>query len=91
MFKRYKSVAECRARKVTEKDGEEVITSSGSVHAAKGDYVVHTARDEGVTEVSVQDGESFEAGWKATSSSSSGGRQPKPKRRSASKKATAKR
>lgn len=69
----YHSRETVKARKVTNKDGEDVVTSRGAVHAAKGDYVVE--HDDGIT---VQQGAEFEARYKAPST-------PKKRAQSASK------
>lgn len=70
-FGKYKSVAECRARKITDEDGETIITANGAVHADHGSYEVHINRAEGVVEVTVVDGETFEKGWSASSGGTS--------------------
>jgi hypothetical protein len=70
----YHSKETVKARKVTDKDGESVVTSRGTVQAAKGDYVVH--HDDGVT---VQEAESFEARYK-TQTTKRANRRPAAKR-----------
>lgn len=90
-FQKYKSVSECRARKITDDEGETVVTANGAVHADKGWYEVHVQREEGRVEVSVVDGETFERGWSSTSGGSSKSRGKSGSQRKPAKKATAKR
>lgn len=67
-----------KARKVTAKEGEYVVTANGQRFAAKGDYVV----DRGEGSQDVMEKEPFETRFKAPSA---------PARRSASKSASPKR
>ena len=70
-----------KARKVIDKDGEYVVTSSGGKFAARGDYVVdRSGKDEPAT-LDVMEKDVFEARYKAPSA---------PARKSASKSATPK-
>lgn len=65
-----------KARKVTDKDGETVITARGPEHAEKGSYVVYqdttsvdpfSGEDVTVTAVRIQDAESFGKQYKTRS------------------------
>lgn len=59
-FSTFHSKETVKARKVTDKEGEDIVTSSGPVHLNKGDYVIQ--HEDGVT---TEEGESFENRFKA--------------------------
>ena len=56
----YHSTATVKARKISDKNGEDVVTRDGGRHGAKGDYVVEHP-DGSVT---LEEAESFEQAWK---------------------------
>jgi hypothetical protein len=58
----YNSTESVKAYQVTEADGVDIVTSVGSVHAGKGDYVVQLGDDS----EQVVPAESFEARYKGT-------------------------
>jgi hypothetical protein len=70
----YHSREKVKARKVTEKDGETVIASSGALFVPKGDYIVHkenpgtdpvTGEPTATVVVSVWSAEAFNAAYSA--------------------------
>lgn len=73
---KYVKRGECEARKVTDKDGEQVITSNGPEHAPHGSYVVTETvpavgeGDHDTTVTRVQEADAFALEWKASGSGS---------------------
>lgn len=74
-MKKYKARTDVEARKITDKDGERVVTDAGPVHVPHGSYVV---QEKGVTRV--QDAETFERDY---TSIGGGGKKKKPAKKSA--------
>ena len=75
-MKTYSSNAKIKARQVTAKDGETVVTSAGPAHAAKGQYVTE---DPVTGEVRIQDADVFESAWKTPTKARKS--TPKPSRK----------
>lgn len=65
-FKSYQSTEKVDAYKVTDKHGEDVVTSGGAVRASKGDYVVRGSDGS----VRVMDSEAFGLAYRSAATRS---------------------
>lgn len=78
----YSSRETIKARKVTDKDGEYVVTANGQRFARQGDYVVDRGGKDEPSAIDVMEKDAFETRYRAPSA---------PARKSASKSASGKR